>query len=197
MGTGPTILPGNRLPEYLRGLVHNALAVQDVQVGDTTEYYLVNLLTEFERTEKLFIRQEGHFEEEPLALTFGRAMSSRDLTTRIRSLKRLGDTALYVAGFFGDHVERRINPDYYIEMGEGAYSSLASILAYQEIFAQIYHELSATFPELVSVLKEIGTTTPQSNLELLKIYERWLKSGDDNLKSILEEEGLIISKGRH
>ena len=42
------------LKEFFKALLEEAMGHQGVQVADVTEFYLVNLLTEFAASEKLF-----------------------------------------------------------------------------------------------------------------------------------------------
>ena len=80
-----------------------------------TECYLVNLLADFTKSPP---------DDQPLALKLAAAVSSPD--ERVRQLKDVGDTSLYVSGFFADSLQRKlVDVDYYIQMGGAAYGELA------------------------------------------------------------------------
>lgn len=179
------------LTEFFRERVQTAMAKQHLAASDLTEFYLVNLLQEFRKTEKLFEQHGQHLDEKPLALLLAEAVAG-DLQTRIRCLKKLGDVSLYTAGFFGERIKRKpVDIDYYIRMGGGAYSNLSSILNRQKTFAELYGELSTLFPSLVDVLAEVAMATHwKSAADLLKIYERWLATGSEALERLLNEEGI-------
>ena len=188
----PQILDGTRLGECLREGVQSAILNQNLQVSEFTEFYLVNLLLNFEKTESLFIHKEGRLEEEPLAMMLARALNG-DTATQVRELKRLGDIALYVTGFFTDHVENGpVSIHYYVSMGIGAYASLAGQFTSEDVFEKLCTELSENFGGLAMVLKELSLNGEiKNNSALLNLYERWIRTGDEKLRSRLIKEGLI------
>ncbi|OGQ44818.1 MAG: hypothetical protein A3H42_04150 [Deltaproteobacteria bacterium RIFCSPLOWO2_02_FULL_46_8] len=179
------------LIDFFRKRVQTALTNHKVQTSDILEFYLVNLLQEFRKTEKLFQVQGSKMTEKPLALILADAVEG-DASTRIRSLKQLGDVSLYTAGFFAESISRRtITIGYYIRMGGGAYQSLAQLLSNQKTFAELYAELSKLFPNLVSVLSEVAHATHwNTDRDLLKLYERWLATGDQNIENLLNQAGI-------
>lgn len=180
------------LTEFFRERVQTAMARQQLAASALTEFYLVNLLQEFRKTEKLFEEQKGQMDEKPLALLLAEAVGG-NLQTRIRCLKKMGDVSLYTAGFFRERINRKlVGIGYYIRMGGGAYSNLASILSGQKTFAELYGELSQLFPSLVEVLAEVSVSTHwKTHADLLKIYERWLATGNEALEKTLNEEGIL------
>ena len=97
-----------------------------------------------------------------------------------------------VLGFFADNVRRRIMaPSYYSSMGESAYLSLAGLTKDHQTFAPLYGELADKFDHFVDVLACVAPwNRPDSDAELLRIYERWLVTGDANLKELLERKGI-------
>lgn len=189
------IIDGSRFREYLMEQVKRGISSEGLQVSDFTEFYLVNLLVGFERSDDLYIVKENHLEDEPLALMLARALDG-DAATQLKELKKIGDKALYLAGLFAEHLERGIiSREYYIDMGSTAYGSLSSQLASEKVFRELYKELSSNFSGLANMLKTFTVAERvQNNLNLLNLYERWLKSGDDKIKRKLIEEGLIPDK---
>lgn len=179
------------LPEFFRERVQTAMAKQRLAASALAEFYLVNLLQEFRKTEKLFEQRGSQMAERPLALLLAEAVEG-DLQTRIRRLKQLGDVSLYTAGFFGERIKHKpVDINYYIRMGGGAYSNLAGILSNQKTFAELYGELSQLFPSLVDVLADVAVSGHwQTNADLLKLYERWLATGSESLEKLLNEEGI-------
>ncbi len=148
-------------------------------MAEVTEFYLVNLLSDFAATDKLFPEQEdGRKADEPLAMLYPRAQA-QPREERIRTLRRLGDVSLYTAGFFSDSLrERVVGPDYYIQMGGTAYGQVASLSA-SGGFAFVYHELGTKFRALVEVLEEIAARGLVANgpSGALKVYESWVRTG--------------------
>ena len=68
--SNPTLIQTDlSLDEHFMELVTSALNHQGVQAPDTVEFYLVNLLSRFHKTEKCYPNTEDNGgEEEPLAI---------------------------------------------------------------------------------------------------------------------------------
>lgn len=190
------IHPAN-LTEFFRSRIQMAIDDVGVDTSEMTEFYLVNLLNEYHETNKLFHVDGDGPVMKPLALLLKKANEVNEAQKR-EILKRLGDTALYVAGFFTDYIHRSlVNLDYYISMGGGAYGTLSSIV-HQRHFQELYYELAIKFASLVEVLAEVAPWSKHiDNQQLVKIYSKWLESGDERLKEILEREGIDTSEDKH
>lgn len=186
------LVPGASLTEFFKERVEKALVHQGIDASGVVAFYLVNLLQEFRKTEKLFEAQGSKMFEKPLALILAEAVKS-DTNTRIRCLKQLGDVSLYTAGVFTDRVRKKsVGLHYYIRMGGGAYSNLAGMLARQKTFAELYQELALKFPNLVGVLSEVATNLQwKSNMDLLKLYEKWLATGNSQIENLLKDAGIL------
>ncbi len=118
------ILVGKSAREWFREVVGETLAHRRLRIHEATEFYLVDLLASFLGRERLYVQDDdGTVRAQPLATILLEAMQ-KDRQGRARELRRLGDTALYVSGFFGDSLARSVaGIDYYIEMGERASES--------------------------------------------------------------------------
>jgi hypothetical protein len=185
------------LKEFFKALLEEVIRRQKVAVTETTEFYLVNLLSEFVCSDKLFSSGDnGRKEQEPLAVLYHRSLQQqRD--ERIRTLRRLGDVSLYQAGFFsGSLREGPVGQDYYIQMGGAAYGQVAE-LAPAAGFASVYRELSARFRALVDVLEEISARglVRNGSSGALKVYESWVRTGNDRLEQVLVDAGMVAPKG--
>jgi hypothetical protein len=115
---------------------------------------------------------------------------------RLRRLRDLGDRALFVAGFFGDSLSRSVvDIDYYGDVGRAAYANLAESLAQQvreKAWPGLYVELAQRFDEFVDVLAEVGDRTRAGRCEdLLRLYERYLKTGSPRDRSRLLRLGHV------
>ena len=190
----PIIHAEKDLRPYFKDLVETAVIRQNTDVTVMSQFYLVNLLSEFIKTDRLFEWEEGHYDETPLAILLSRALNAGP-NMRIKLLKKIGDLSLYIAGFFSDHVDGKVvEIDYYISMGEGAFKNLSGIMDGEKTFSELYDELSDKFIHLVDILSEVRDSGEMSsNTELLRLYERWLKTGDPYIKERLEKEGIVIS----
>lgn len=155
----------SNLLTYFKDLVQGAISKQNVELTEDSEFYVVNLLTDLKKSEKLFDTVGGRLEETPLAILLERATSG-DSSTRIRTLKYLGDSALFVAGIFPERATRHFNSlDYYIRMGGGAYLTLATAMPGQKTFTEIFEEMGLKFKTLVEILNEVGRPWQRSRCQ--------------------------------
>jgi hypothetical protein len=191
------IVIGKTAQEYFREVVSDALAQRQLRIREVTEFYLVNLLSEHLQREHLYATvPDGEAGGEPLAFILKRALEG-DRGERWRSLKRLGDTSLFVSGFFGDSLARSlVDVDYYIAMGERAYDALAEEprgpIGAQELFG----ELAERFPQFVDLFSEIAELSQlRSNRGLLRLYERFLMTGSQRVAERLRERGVALFSG--
>jgi len=177
--------------EFFRDAVTDALRSRNVSAAEPTEYYIVNLLTEYTKV--------SHVGEEPLALKMA-DLASATPDAKARGLKEIGDTSLYVSGFFQDSLHRRrVDVDYYITMGGSAYGQLASIIGMTrgsatDFFRAVYNELAAKFAAFVEVLHEVSRRSSLAGTgpcDLIQIYEEWLKTGSEWMAQRLREAGLL------
>jgi hypothetical protein len=173
--------------EYFRDLVAASLARQHIQVADLTEYYLVNLLCQYIRVDS---SSGGPDDGEPLAIRLARALQSGGSEQRAR-LRSLGDFSLFMSGFFSDSFRRRlIDVDYYVSMGEYAYGSLAR--REEDAYSEVFTELAVKFVGFTDVLAEVSEqTTLSSHTDVLRLYEKWLRTGSERDGQRLVERGIL------
>ena len=188
------ILIGKTVHEWFREMVSDALSHRRLKIQEVTEFYLVNLLAGFLEKERLFVEEpDGTLAVEPLALILLRALDA-DRRTRAAQLKRLGDTALFVSGFFGDSLARsRVDVDYYISMGERAYGALAES---ERGLDALYEELSDRFGQFVDLFAEIAELSElRSNRGLVRLYERFLQTRSERVARRLRDRGVALFSG--
>jgi hypothetical protein len=187
-----TVLTLTSPREYFRDLLGTAISHQRVTVEPETEFYLVNLLSEFLDSNKLFVqRDDGSLDTEPLALMLARALEgSRE--SQIQGMRKLGDVSLYMSGFFSDALSRQVvDIDYYIGMGGAAYARVAELIKAQGA-AALYAELSQKFNAYVDLLSEVAEKTAvTSNRGVVRLYERWIKTGSVRLARMLGQQGVL------
>ncbi|MDX1594408.1 MAG: hypothetical protein R3298_09165 [Gammaproteobacteria bacterium] len=186
--------------EYFQASVSEAMARQQVRADDDTTHYLVSLLTHFIHAENLYEETDEGPGLRPLALLYAEAVASRNAAERQAALRRLGDVALFIAGFFADSLERKaVDVDYYIAMGGGAYGFLAEDLdgtLRGRALSPVYRELAAKFTPFVDVLGEVSETMhTREQRTLLRLYELWLRTGSPRLARRLREHGIQPAPG--
>ena len=172
--------------EYFKELVDSALVRQHVQAGEWTAYYLVNLLCQFVRPGA----RTGTLDEEPLAIRLTRALQTGGSEQRAQ-LRSLGDFSLFMSGFFSDSLRRRtVDVDYYVSMGEYAYGSLSR--RDEDAFAEVFGELARKFVGYMDVLADISDRTAlTSSADLLRLYEKWLRTGSSRDGKKLVDRGIV------
>jgi hypothetical protein len=189
----PDALLQDQTPEeYFRNLIDTALARQHLHATELTEYYLVNLRCRFVRPSSriAFADDSG----EPLALRLRRALESGGQEQRER-LRNLGDFSLFTSGFFSDSLTRKVvDIDYYVSMGEYAYASLGR--RDEDAFGEVFAELARKFVGFVDVLSDVSEhTTLASNADLLRLYDRWLRTRSAREEQRLLDRGILPSSG--
>lgn len=173
--------------EFFQQLVVKAISSQKVETTEAVTYYLVQLLSQFLQTAQL-----KELASTPLALKMHSATLSPP-EEQLHVFKQLGDYSLYTAGFFSESFKRKIiDVDYYIKMGALAYLNVAVLQTKKEI-QKLYKDLSNKFPNYVEVLSEVSHQTQISSEynDILRLYEKWLKTKSPHLLNILLKHGVI------
>ncbi|MBI2834162.1 MAG: hypothetical protein HYX76_07015 [Acidobacteria bacterium] len=172
--------------EYFKELVEAAIDRQRLEAGALTAFYLVNLLNGFVHLD----RNEDGFGDEPLAFKLGRALEAGPAQQRA-SLKRVGDLSLFISGYFSESLSRKVvDVDYYVAVGEYAYASLSRMD--DDRWATVFGELSARFVVYMDVLSEVSERSGlASNTDLLRLYEKWLRTGSRRNGQLLVERGIV------
>jgi hypothetical protein len=177
--------------EFFQASVGAAMERQSLEADASTVYYLVSLLTHFIRAENLFQETEDGIELRPLAFIYADAVAGTSRVDRHGALRRLGDVALFIAGFFADSLDRKaVDVDYYIAMGGGAYGTLSESLRGTAL-AAIFRELAEKFPAFVDVLAQVSEQAQADDTRtLLRLYEVWLRTGSPRLAERLRSRGV-------
>ncbi len=175
--------------EFFHEVVNDALEAVDLEASEPASWYLVGLLGEFTRTRPT---------DEPLGMKL--AQPGEDPCERVRNLKQVGDTSLYVAGFFAESLSRSlVDVDYYVGIGQSAYSQLARSLGASRSITEVYQELAANFPRFVDVLAAVRKRVAILQLgqapDIGRLYEIWLRTRDAWVEKKLKEAGLIVDPG--
>lgn len=181
------------LKEFFKALLDDVIRQHHLEVGDGTEFYLVNLLSEFATAERLF-PHEGESGDEPLAIMYHRAQQ-QGREEQIRTLRRLGDVSLYKAGFFAEALRGSVvGHDYYVRMGSGAYGQVATLTP--SAYADVYRELGEKFRSLTEVLEGLSARWMVRNGPegALKVYESWARTGSGKLEQVLIDAGIFPGK---
>ena len=193
MSDGPAVVGTKDVREYFRTLLGDAQAHQGVKVHEETEFYLVNLLDAFLVTDTLYDHgPDGSLTREPLTMQFARALN-QPRERKVAMLRKLGDSSLFVSGFFADSLSRSlVDVDYYIAMGGRAYEHLKALVGDLR-----FAELSEKFGRIVDLLSEVsGRTRLTSNRGLLRLYETYARTGNSHLADLLIDQGVLPASAK-
>jgi hypothetical protein len=172
--------------EYFKELVDVALSHQRLNTQELTAYYVVQLLASFLQRPL----SDERTDDTALAVRLAHALESGGARQRV-TLKEIGDVALFVSGFFSDSLNRKlVDVDYYASIGGRAYNALSRVET--DTFSPVFAELGEKFVGFVDVLSEVSERTScASNSDLLRLYEKWLKTGSRRSGQLLVERGVV------
>ncbi len=183
----------NSLMEFFYHTLKQALADLEIRIGETTEYYLVDLLSRYSKTESLIDPMKKGQEKTYAQLYLESYYLSP--TERTKVLKYIGDTTLFLCGFFSESFKRRlVDIDYYANLGRASYSHLIEASEYIKMrigIPEVFAELVRKFLDLVDVMAEISEKTQIGvSHDLLRIYERWLRTHSERDRKLLRKKGI-------
>jgi len=195
MMSAGSVVAVTSLREFFRDAFHAASEHQHLDIDESAEAYVVNLLTMFSRADALYEKTPEGLRIRPLAHMLADALEAPSAAERQRGLQRLGDVSLFIAGFFARSFARRlIDIDYHIAMGGNAYSSLADTMQRARSgrgFAAIYAQLAQKFQRLVDALNEVSDMSYRhSDADILRLYEMWMKTGSPRAHGLLRSLGV-------
>ena len=187
------LLKQESLRNYFHEFLLKSLSKQNIHAQDDTVSYLTNLLTTFSRTESFVDCGYGRATHKALALYYSDALNSPTSHERNIALRRMGDIALFICGLFsGNLCKKAIDVDYYVAMGGTAYGCLSesnSLPSETSSSFDVFYELSNKFVDFVDVLSDLNTN--QSDRNLLRIYEVWLRTQSRKAKKVLIENNIL------
>jgi hypothetical protein len=202
--------PGISLSTDVRGffaeLVLSATEDKGIESNEATTAYVAALLADF--------AHPGAFSktslERPFTLLLAEAMETAG-HERFERLRAIGDGALYLRGFFREHLETRgVALPYVSAVGARAYDGVAAMLRVNVGVAatrtvdgavpDVFGELAARFDAFVELLESVSDRlvaqgSAGSPGGVLKLYERWMKTGSSDIAAALGEHGLVPQRG--
>jgi hypothetical protein len=182
--------------EYFGSVVDDALRLRNIQASPAASQYVVGVLCDFAHPSE---EAESAFSK-PLTFQLRDALEA-PFAERFRRLRALGDGVLYAVGFFGGHIELRgIDRRYVMHVGSSAYTNAAAMLhapGRADRFG-VLEELAAKFSEFVDVVAEVaeGAIAQGARDErgVVKLYERWLRTGSSRIAEELGARGIIPTR---
>lgn len=180
---------------FFQELVQRGLMQRKIQTYPFVESYLVNLLQHYLDARNLFdenyANEGGQKNPQTLAEMYLIAQSAEP-QVKADLLRKLGDRTLYISGFFGDSLARKIvDIDYYADIGGAAYASLAHCTR-EDTLSKLYETFSHRFLEFVDVLTYISHHSfVKSDESILRLYDRYMRTGSSLAREKLVEMGVL------
>ncbi|GMV19505.1 MAG: hypothetical protein HS104_02315 [Polyangiaceae bacterium] len=194
----PTIDLASDVSSFFGPVVAEAIRARGYEATDAAEAYLVALLADYTKP--------GQLGEEtlsrPLTLLLDEAMQ-RTGPERFERLRVLGDGVLYVSGFFGEHLETRgVEPRYMSTLGACAYENASAMLRQRandlsapDLFAELAEKFRMFVSLLADVAESLRARSARTDGAVVKLYERWLKTGSSTLGDALVARGMVPLRG--
>lgn len=196
-GMRPTLDLTANLETFFHDVVDDAMRKKHVEATEAAEYYLVSLLTDYARPDA----RCNEALERPLTLLLDEALHAPG-QERFERLRVLGDGVLYVSGFFAPHLETRgVEVRYVTSLGARAYDSAGKMLrgnsgdAAPDLFFELAEKFEQFSDLLTAVAEKLQLAAAPSSVGVLKLYERWLKTGSETLSNELLERGMLPVRG--
>ncbi len=177
--------------EYFKELVEKALERQRIESSKLSSFYLVHLLNTFLRQDNAYA-EVGVGDNPRLAEILCQALGATG-SRQLALLKMTGDLSLFISGFFSESLTRKVvDAGYYVRMGGFSYGRLSSLTTHR-VAAEVFTELSEKFVSFVDVLNEVSEASSlNDNRSLLRLYEKWLRTGSQRSAELLRQEGVLL-----
>jgi hypothetical protein len=199
---GPSIAIAVSMTDYFRETVDQAVRARKVEASAAAQVYLVQLLADFARPDE---EMDEAMKQSP-TLLLHEAMHAPEGKDKLRRLRSLGDGVLYGLGFFGEHADNRgVDKGYVAHVGASAYDHAAAMLRVQRGggapsgHPDVLVEMSRKFERFVEVLAHVADGAMAQSARgaqgIVKLYEKWLRTGSSALASGLADRGLMPTRG--
>jgi len=184
------LVASENLFSFFYDRVQDAQRLHGTDVEEGTEFYLVNLLTDFLRTRRLVSVGGARVDDKPLAIRLLECRTATVKGDRFLHLKHLADSTLYVLGFFSDSLKRSsVDLKYYAGVGGSAYQDLSRLTGWKG--DPVFGELSERFDDCVELLTTVKEGAPEHG-DVVKLYEHWVATGDEKSGARLRAMGVML-----
>ncbi len=182
--------------EFFHEELKLAIKSNRIHLSKDLEFYIVNLLCAYITPEKLNL-SDGDYNplDTPLAILFEKAVDA-PLEERLKILKSVGDTSLYISGFFQNSFTRKMfTLDYFMSVGVSAYtnvSNLSKVLSKNSYHPILYDNLAKSFFDIVELVASVSDKLGEpKDMDILAVYERWTENKSERLRMKLKKHGIL------
>lgn len=187
-----TIVTTSDVCGFFREAVDDALQEARVEASESARQYLADMLAG--RYGQGVPRETL---DKPVTLLLDEALHA-PATARLEKLRDVGDGTLALSGLYRDHLERRgVDARYVGSVGKTAYGTAAGLISRGDTLTSIdlFGELAERFDRLAEALRRVADVifaAPGKGPDaILRVYERWLRTGSSKLERTLISEGLL------
>lgn len=159
----PGLIVEKSLQSYFYKELHELSKNSTPQLPAEAIHYISLVMEQFEVSENYFEKIEGKFREKVLGMKL-LEVNSLPPSQAKRSLKDVGDTALFLCGFFSESLNRKIIDErYYHDVGKMAYDRLDSIVPTVYEVTSFYKIISTNFDMLTILINLVSKKSKLSN----------------------------------
>lgn len=180
--------------QHFAEVLQEAYLERKLKTDPHVDVYLIQLLKHYLASKNLFQPfQDDTAEKPPQTLAEMYLIGMNAPAPKNRELmKILADRALYMSGFFGDSLQKKlVDIDYYMEMGSAAYTNL-SHWTKEDQASHTYKIFSEKFSDFVDVLSYVSEkSSVQADQNILRLYERYVRTGSEMARDRLNELGVV------
>jgi len=180
----------NNLFDYFNEQVCQAREELSVSLSGDTSLYLASMMTDRARTDR------PTPPETTLAELHASAANARP-AEQLRAYRELGDRSLYQLGYFRESLERTpVATSYYEDMGSAAYHRVDQVFKrwFADAFGPVFTELAEHFGDCVGILTRVRDKEIEGPDALGRLYQEWLRTGDDAVAARLKAHGLVLPR---
>jgi hypothetical protein len=178
--------------QYFEAIVGEAIEARRAEVSEAAGQYLALLLSDYARGE---LGQEPF--DEPLTFLLRDALQAAGMI-RFQRLQAIGDGVLYALGFFrGAFARRGADRGYVMRIGASAYEHASAMMRLGGADGSghdVLGELSHHFDQFVGIMTEVAdgalVSGGQDDESVLRLYERWRRTGSPRLAEALGNLGI-------
>ncbi|MFK7996267.1 MAG: hypothetical protein AB8B87_19165 [Granulosicoccus sp.] len=192
------IEPTTSLQFFFKERIESAVEKHSINGNEDTLWYLTQLLCNYSRTSSFLDSNGTRAALTPLAEYYRQAIESVSAYERRQLLQRLGDVAMVVSGLFSGALNRKaVGVDYYISMGEAAYSTLADESPHssrERSLQGIFEALANDFSDYVVALSEVPVK-PDEPKDLMTLIDDWQVNKHPTVARKLRSQGVVLLEG--
>lgn len=180
---------------FFKERMESAVEKHSMEGDEDALWYLTELLCNYSRTNAFLDDSGTSAALTPLAEYYRLAAETSSAHERRLLLQRLGDVAMVVSGLFPGALNRKaVGVDYYISMGEAAYSTLADesvSSSRQRSLQSVFESLANDFSNYVVVLSEIPIRA-DTPIDLMSMIDGWHANKHPATALELRQNGVVL-----